>query len=165
MIGWLKEKVVPRRNQPTRAQVLASRPVRNPAIQWTRERRAESDKASLVLLKVPRRADRIGDWIARWFKLPDHKKIELDEIGSDVWEMCDGRTTVEALTRAVCASYRLNRRQGETSVTAYLRMLAQRRLIGVRPSEGRETRQAGARLAPAAAGGDASVGKKERRKR
>lgn len=164
MIGWLKEKVVPRRNQPTRAQVLGSRPVRNPAIQWTRALRVESDRVALVLLKVPRRADKIGNLIARWFKLPDHKKIELDEIGSDVWEMCDGRTTVEALTRAICASYRLNRRQGETSVTAYLRMLAQRRLIGVRPTESRVARQSG-RLAPVAAGGDASGGKKEQRKR
>ena len=50
MIGWLKEKIVPRRNQPTRAQVLASRPVRNPAIQWTRALRSESDKVALVLL-------------------------------------------------------------------------------------------------------------------
>ena len=114
---------------------------------------------------MPRRSDKVGDLIARWFKLPDHKKIELDEIGSDVWEMCDGRATVEALSRAICASYRLNRRQGETSVTAYLRMLAQRRLVGVRPMESRVSRQSGGRLAPVAAGVDAGGGKKERRKR
>ena len=134
MIGWLKAKVMPQRKTPSRAEVLASRPVRNPAIQWAREVRGGGDKPALVLLRVPRRSDRMGNLVARWFKLPDHKKIELDEIGSDVWEMCDGRATVEGLTRAICASYRLNRRQGETSVTAYLRMLAQRRLIGVRPA-------------------------------
>ena len=65
-------------------------------------------------------------------KLPDFRKLELDEIGSDVWEMCDGTLTVEALTKAVCAKYRLNRRQGETSVTAYLKQLAERRLVALR---------------------------------
>lgn len=118
--------------------------MRNPGVVWSRE--AKEGKPATVLLKVPRRADRIGNLVARWFKLPDHKKIELDEIGSDVWERCDGATSVEAITRAICSQYRLNRRQGETSVTAYLRMLAQRRLIGLR-------------TAPAGSGS-----KKERRK-
>lgn len=43
--------------------------------------------------------------------------------------MCDGANSVEALTKAICTKYRLNRRQAETSVTAYLKMLAERRLV------------------------------------
>lgn len=134
VIGWLKEQVQPRRKRPSRAEVLGARPVRNPAVQWSREARSE-ERPAVVLLRVPRRADRVGNLVARWFRLPDHKKIELDEIGSEVWERCDGATSVEAITRAICERYRLNRRQGETSVTAYLRMLAQRRLIGLRTGE------------------------------
>lgn len=137
MIGFLKQAITGRRaGQPARAQIMGARPVRNPLVNWERYLPPHADQSNMppevVLLKVPRRADKWGNMVARFFKLPAHRKIELDEMGSDVWEMCDGAATVEALTRAVCAKYHLNRRQGETSVTAYLRMLAERRLVALR---------------------------------
>jgi hypothetical protein len=132
MIGFLKEMVTGgKKPKPSRAQVLASQPVRNPVVEWGREARAEG-MPSLMLLKIPRRKDRWGNIVARVMKLPDYRKLELDEIGSDVWEMCDGQTSVEALTKAIVTKYRMNRRQAETSVTAYLRQLAERRLIAIR---------------------------------
>lgn len=131
MIGWLRERIQPSRSLPDRATVLSARPVRNPGVEW--ERCVPSDgRPALVLVRVPRRRDRMGNWLARWFRLPDFRKIELDEIGSDLWEACDGQRSVGSITELICERYRLNRRQAETSVTAYLRMLAQRRLIGVR---------------------------------
>ena len=130
MIRFLKEMVDGRKPKVSRAEALGARPVRNPAIAWERGVWREEQNA-VVLLRVPRRSDRWGNFLARVFRLPAERKIELDEMGSDVWEMCDGASTVEAVTRAICARYKLNRRQGETSVTAYLRMLAERRLIGL----------------------------------
>lgn len=145
----IKDRLIGVKPQASRAEVMASRPVRNPLIAWERTAPSGSGKPAdkngigeveavktsaptVMLLKVPRRKDKLGNVIARVFKLPDFRKLELDEIGSDVWEMCDGETNVDALTRAVCTKWRMNRRQGETSVTAYLRMLAERRLIVVR---------------------------------
>ena len=115
--------------------MLAARPVRNPRVDWERGSVSE-ERPEVVLLRVPRRSDRWGNFLARMFRLPDSRRIELDEMGSDVWEMCDGSRTVDALTRAVCAKYRLNRRQGEASVTAYMRMLAERRLLALRTNDG-----------------------------
>ena len=139
MIGWIKERLITGgKPKITRAQVLGARPLRNPSVAWSRERpRAGRDKdaeelAEVVVLKVPRRSDRFGNLVAKLFRLPDFRKIELDEIGSDVWEMCDGTRDVEALTKVICAKYRLNRRQGEASVTAYLRMLGERRLVALK---------------------------------
>lgn len=134
MISYLKERVTgsARRKIP-RAQVIAARPIRNPSVTWDRAVRGE-DGPSLALLRIPRRRDRWGDVVARLFKLPDHRKVELDEIGSDVWEMCDGVSSVEAITKAISTKYQLNRRQSETSVTAYLRQLAERRLVALRVS-------------------------------
>jgi hypothetical protein len=130
IIDFLKERVSGK-PKVSRAQVLASRPVRNPLVAWEREARYE-EAPPLALLRIPRRSDRFGNLVAQLFRLPDFRKLELDEIGSDVWEMCDGTNTVESLTKAVCTKYRLNRRQSETSVTAYLRMLAERRLIALK---------------------------------
>ena len=142
------------RSKVSRAEVLGARPVRNPLITWSREVRDE-DRPALMLLQVPRRSDRWGNVLARIFQLPESRKIELDEMGSDVWEMCDGTLTVDALTRAVCAKYHLNRRQGEASVTAYMRMLAERRLLALKT---------GRRAAPAESGNQ-SKGRKNKDER
>lgn len=135
MIGFLwdyfKGFVENRRPKVSRGEVLGARPVRNPVVEWERTARRDDD-TPVALLRIPRRGDRFGNAVAALFRLPSHRKLELDEIGSDVWEMCDGATSVEALTRAICAKWRLNRRQGEASVTAYLRMLAERRLVALR---------------------------------
>ncbi|GAB4452577.1 MAG: hypothetical protein OHK0029_03750 [Armatimonadaceae bacterium] len=128
-IQWAKEKVTGKKPQISRGQVLSARPLRNPKVEWTKEQKDEAGSRPVALLQIPRRSDKLGNAMARVFRLPDTRKLELDEIGSDVWEMCDGDTTVEEITKALTVQYRLNRRQAETSVTAYLRMLAERRLI------------------------------------
>lgn len=118
----------------TRQQILAARPVRNGSLEWVRElpKGADENAPEVVLLKVPRRRDKMGNFFAKIFKLPEFRKVELDEIGSEVWERCDGNHNVEAITKAISEKYNLNRRQSETSVTAYLKMLAERRFIALR---------------------------------
>ena len=64
------------------------------------------------------------------FRAPAYKEIVLDEVGSDIWELCDGENGVEAVVSCMCRKYKLNRRECETSVAAYLKMLGDRRLIG-----------------------------------
>jgi hypothetical protein len=143
MIGPLRDLIVGRKPKVSRAEVLGARPVRNPAVEWERGVWHEG-RPAVVLLRVPRRADRWGNFLARAFKLPTHRKIELDEMGSDVWEMCDGGVTVDVVTRKVSQRYQLNRRQAEASVTAYMRMLAERRLLALRT----RPKPAGNKIAP-----------------
>ena len=85
---------------------------------------------------MPRRQDRLGRLLGRVFPMPDRKTIELDEFGAEVWEMCDGAHSVEQLVTHTCGKYKLNRRQGEVSVVAFMKMLTQRRLIGFPTKEG-----------------------------
>lgn len=131
MFSSIKNMVNGNRPKVTRAQMLGAIPVRNATVEWARESRDES-RPNIALLRIPRRADKFGNTIAKLFKLPEFRRLELDEIGSDVWEMCDGTVSVDALTKAICTKYRLNRRQAEASVTAYLKMLAERRLVGLK---------------------------------
>ena len=130
MLQALKDKIAGK-PKVTREQMLAVRPLRHPKIEWAREPR-KSDEVVVALLKIPRMRGRWADFVAKWLQVPDHKKVELDEIGSDVWEMCTGSSNVEAIAKAIGTSYRLNKRQSEVSVTAYLKMLAERRLIALR---------------------------------
>lgn len=108
----------------TRDQALRARPVRNPLLEWERVDSGE------VSLRIPRRKDLVARALSRVFRAPGHKEILLDEVGSDVWELCDGGHSVEAIVSAMCRKYKLTRRECETSVAAYLKMLGERKLVG-----------------------------------
>ena len=117
----------------TRKDILAAVPFRNPLIDWEiREAGAASREGPEVLLRVPRRQDRWGKILNRLFEGPPYRQVVLDELGTDVWQMCDGETSVEALIRALAKKHKLERREVEISLTMYLRTLARRGFIGLR---------------------------------
>lgn len=105
--------------------VLHLRPVRNAAIEWERNDEGEAS------LRVPHRKDRTGKFFSFLFRLPEARAVELDEVGTFVWELCDGQNTVESIVKAMCKKYKLGRREVEISVTTYLKMLAERNFIGM----------------------------------
>lgn len=113
-----------------RGEMLVLRPQRNREVVW--EMKAE-DETPGAKLTVPRRDDRMGQILSRVFRVPATKTIELDEFGAQVWSRCDGAHSVEQLITFTCDTYKLNRRQAEVSVITFMRMLAQRRLIGLQP--------------------------------
>lgn len=133
-----------------REQSLALKPIRNPAVKWERtlgkENREEDEEkegeedggAGQVVLRVPLKTGGLSRLMTRWLSMPGSKTIELDEFGGAVWEMCDGRHTVEQFISHTCKTYQLNRRQAEVSVLAFMRMLMERRLIGFLEADTRQ---------------------------
>ena len=113
-----------------RGEMLALRPLRNVSVAWE-----PKPEAVGVQLTVPRRDDKLGQLLGRVFQVPSTKTIELDEFGSAVWEKCDGKHSVEQLVVFTASAYKLNRRQAEVSVVSFMRILAQRRLIGLDKSK------------------------------
>lgn len=87
----------------------AAVPVRNPAVTTRR-----NDDGTVTLL-VP----------------PDGRTISLDEIGSYVWESCDGETTIEELADALAAKYQLQRKEAQMSTVDYLKTLVKDDLLGI----------------------------------
>ncbi len=111
-----------------RERLLALRPARAGEVSW--ELKPDDSPAPGAALTVPRREEGLRRVLARVLQVPNTRTIELDEFGTKIWEQCDGTRTVEQLVQFTCREYTLNRRQGEVSVVAFMRMLAQRGLIG-----------------------------------
>lgn len=130
------------RPRPARREILACLPVRNALLDWS-----EDEREGTVILRVPKRADGLGRLLNRIVAAPSHRQVCLDEVGSDVWRLCDGQHSVEAIITALADRYRLNRREVEVSLTLYLRQLMQRRFLGLLPGEAIEP--ATGALAPA----------------
>lgn len=75
-----------------------------------------------------RMASKVGLWDGR----PMVKQLELDEIGSYVWELFDDERTVRDIVEMFMGRYKVQRREAVLSVTEFIRMLGQRGLVGLR---------------------------------
>ncbi len=110
--------------QLTRDQAMAARPVRNPSLDWR-----ENDDGEAVIV-LPRRKDTMGKFLGWMFFVPEARPIVLDDVGTFVWTACDGEHPVSELVDMLCDEYKLGKREGEVSLTEFLKMLAKRGMIG-----------------------------------
>ncbi len=113
----------------TRGEALDCVPLKNPRV---RERPSESGDLQLtypVTLKpwFTRLARRLGGGgVTEQFK-----KLQLDAMGSVVWELLDGQATVRKIVARFADRYQLHRREAEVAVTQFLRELGKRGLIAL----------------------------------
>lgn len=107
----------------TREQILHIWPVRNPAL------KTYFSEDGLVTFELPRRKDWMGKLLGFLFSVPEAKPVQLDEVGTFVWNLCDGDHTVGDIVAALTVEYKLNRREAEVSLTQYLQQLAKRGII------------------------------------
>ena len=60
------------------------------------------------------------------------KKLQLDELGTQVWGMVNSRRTVREIVQLFARAHQLPEREAEAAVTRFLRQLGKRGLIGLR---------------------------------
>lgn len=114
----------------TRRESLEFKPVKNQEIQ---EKRVDSGEVMLIYYTGMR--PWIKDLLKRFGGRADNryeKKIQLDELGTAVWDLMDGRRTVRQIVREFAQKYKLHNKEAEISVTHFLRILGKRGLIGLK---------------------------------
>jgi len=112
----------------TRDEALALAPLPSRDVQ------ASETAGGLVRLSVPVAvrpalaglAKRLGVWDGKVLR----KTVELDAIGSFVWRMSDGRTTVGEIGAALAARYKLDADEARLAVAEFLRQLGRRGAVG-----------------------------------
>ena len=122
-----------------RKDALAIIPVRHPLVKWER-------KDGEVTLSIPMRDDRMARTVKAIIKtlrmakeLPECRQLGLDEVGSFVWELCDGARSIDGIVQTVTREYKLTRREAEASVTTFLQTLAKKNLIGLMSAGGKKS--------------------------
>lgn len=63
---------------------------------------------------------------------PIIRKLQLDQLGTDVWELLDGKHSVDQVIKAFARKHRLHPKEAEVSVVQFLRELGRRGLVGMR---------------------------------
>jgi hypothetical protein len=114
----------------SRTQALDCTPVKNTYVQATRLDTGE------VLLTYPAA---MRPWIAglirRFGRASEGamtRKLQLDELGTQVWDLIDGSINVKSLIQRFADNYQLQLKEAEVSVTRFLRELGRRGIIGLR---------------------------------
>lgn len=101
---------------------LKMKPLRNPHLTW---KRTEDGKVVIRVLVVKK-----GSLRRSKDSPPKEMKVELDKIGSFLWDKFDGQHTAEDLLKEVEKKFRIFRQEAELSLFRYLQDLANKGLIG-----------------------------------
>ncbi|MEM2904817.1 MAG: PqqD family protein [Candidatus Bathyarchaeia archaeon] len=112
----------------TKDQFLKLVPVRNPIVKWDRYPTGE------VFLLVPRPRSK-RSLFSKVVNVPAEKKVLFDKVGSHVWQLCDGKRTVNDIVNEMVATYKLARKEAEAPLSAHLQNLAKRGYIAFMPRE------------------------------
>ncbi|NNK14174.1 MAG: PqqD family protein [Desulfofustis sp.] len=120
-----------KRKQPalTRDQALACTPVRNDIVSW------EVLESGLVRIEYVLVLKPFLKSISERFSssnddLPT-RKLELDALGSQVWQMIDGSRTTAQLVEEFARLQKISNQEAEQSITLFLRELGKRGLIAL----------------------------------
>ncbi|HUT24378.1 MAG TPA: PqqD family protein [Sumerlaeia bacterium] len=62
---------------------------------------------------------------------PKTRTVRLDRLGAQVWNLCDGRRTVEAVVEEFARTHGLTFHEARVAVTEYLRQLLRRGALAI----------------------------------
>jgi hypothetical protein len=108
----------------SRQDLLNVAPVRNP------EARAEELDDGSLIVRIPVRPRRIVRWLIREDPArPMLRSFEMDTLGRQTWDLCDGKRSVRRVIEQFAEKNKLNLREAEVSILAYLETLTSRGLV------------------------------------
>lgn len=89
------------------------------------------EENGLVRIKIPKFRGKAGRWLCDVLKKPNYFTINLDEIGSLVWKMCDGEKNIGTILKEIEESMgeRFEKEDMERRFYLFLHMLKRRGLI------------------------------------
>ncbi|MGD2187876.1 MAG: PqqD family protein [Desulfobacterales bacterium] len=113
----------------SRAEALDRIPVKNVKIS---EDRLETGE---VLIDYPVTIRPFFAALVKRFGGPEEqiqtKTLQLDTLGSSVWDLLDGKRSVRQLVQIFAETHQLQPREAEVAVTQFIRELGRRGLIGL----------------------------------
>ena len=125
---WFKKKQ--QTASMSRAEALNYRPVKHPLVT---DARLESGE---VVISYPVAVRPWAEKVIKKFggleKRPAMRKLQLDELGTEVWNLFDGNRSVNEVVRLFADSHRLHPKEAEVSVSQFIRQLGKRGIIGLR---------------------------------
>jgi len=130
MLERFRRKKKPKGPMISREEFLGLKPVRNPALRWEKNEKGEI-QLSIPIAQGPAKKKVSGKIFSKIMPPPPkERKIQLDMVGTVVWELCDGNTTIKDICGALQEKYKMMPVEAEVSLDAYFKQLTKRALVG-----------------------------------
>jgi hypothetical protein len=115
---------------PSRNRALDCVPVKNPQVREEADRKGELRLHYQVQVRPWFQG--VVKKITRSESSLISRSLQLDPLGTSVWQMIDGEQTVKNIIDEFQATHQLNRREAEVSVTTFFKELGKRGLLAMR---------------------------------
>ncbi|MAE64339.1 MAG: hypothetical protein CMJ18_08705 [Phycisphaeraceae bacterium] len=81
-------------------------------------------------LTVPMRPRGYQKWLLR---IPEgaSRRIDLDAVGAEVFDMCDGRTSVKQIARRFAGKHHVDTHEAGLAVATFIRMMMRKGLVSL----------------------------------
>ncbi len=114
----------------TRDAALQCIPVKNSEVEEKRQASGEAQLSYPIQMKpwMAKLARFFGNSSERQFK----KKLQLDMLGTAVWDMIDGKHSVRQMIQKFAEAHQLHKREAEVAITQFIRELGKRGLVGIK---------------------------------
>lgn len=109
-----------------RAKLLSLKPKPSSNVKWE-----VYDTGEVAIIIERKYRGRLGEILATIFMQPKTRKIVLDEIGSYVWKMFNGKTSIREIITKISEKFKMSKREAEVSLIAFLSDLEKRGAITV----------------------------------
>ena len=91
----------------------------------------ETGESGTVVVLVPKfRNPLLARWLVPRMKYPD-VRVKLDSLGSFVWKMCDGKTTVAEMSDKMAAEFGETAASAQERIRKFLLMLEKSDLVNL----------------------------------
>jgi hypothetical protein len=114
------------RRRTTARELLGAVPCRNQAAETSRQ--SDGSLVVAVPLQRPRFMVPPLTWVLPY---SSRRRVQLDALGTEVFELCDGRRNVEQIIEQFSARHRLTFREAQLSVGEFLKQLTRRGLVAI----------------------------------
>jgi len=109
--------------QVSREEFLKAKPVRNPGLEW-------SEDENRVHVTIPPKKTFLHRISTKLLPLTREKRIVLDEQGSFIWNLCDGKTSIKIIAKSLNAKYDMPISYAEAALDVYFVQLSKKGLVG-----------------------------------
>ncbi|WP_049785053.1 PqqD family protein [Desulfotalea psychrophila] len=113
----------------TREEALAGIPAKNPTVKIIGQ-----DDGTLMLSYTLALRPIWGELLKRFTGKAEQettKKLVLDQMGSQVWQLIDGKRSVREIILSFAGANNIGCKEAETATTSFLRELGKRKLIAI----------------------------------
>lgn len=109
--------------QVSQEDFLKARPVRNPELDW-------SEDSKRIRITLPKKKSFVRNTLARILPSAREKRIVLDEQGSFIWKLCDGKASIRTIAESLNAEYNMPVSRAEAALDVYFVQLSKKGLVG-----------------------------------